>query len=87
MSKTPAPRGPTLIAETEYAGAFPVRLYQSAVTGAFKITYGAITKHNMTYEKATQEYGECLMHALGCAGKFVVDIDAGDESPAGKKER
>lgn len=36
----------------------------------FDVVYGQQVKRRLTYMSAAHEFGECLMHALCCAGKL-----------------
>ncbi len=36
----------------------------------FSVVYGSQVKNGLSYGGAAHEFGECLMHALGCAGKI-----------------
>lgn len=49
----------------EIPGQFPVKLEQRA-SGAFRVTYGAEVKDNLTYSEAAEQMGYCLMHAMAC---------------------
>lgn len=36
----------------------------------FAVQYGKQHKYNLTETEAAHEYGECIMHALTCAGRL-----------------
>lgn len=48
---------------------FDVELYQQGAD-CFTVLYGQQVKTNLTYAAAAREYGECIMHALACAGRL-----------------
>jgi hypothetical protein len=66
---------------------FGVELYQQGVD-CFAVLYGHQIKTNLTYAAAAREYGECIMHALACAGQldnsdpFEDDWEDVDNEPA-----
>lgn len=39
----------------------------------FQVRYGAVLRKDLTYAEAAKEYGECVMHALSCAGLVHTD--------------
>lgn len=39
----------------------------------FCVQYGLSVTHGMGYIDATREYGECIFHALACAGRVNND--------------
>jgi hypothetical protein len=47
--------------------AFPLKVEQGQ-NNLFTVTYGTQTKRGLSYEKAAQEFGECMFHALACEG-------------------
>ena len=46
---------------------------QQAANRSFTVKYGQAVTRGLTYVEAAKEYGECVLHALACAG--VVDAD------------
>lgn len=52
---------------------FPITLEQSQATNLFKVTYGQQVTYGLTYEQAAKELGECLLHALTCAGEVTTE--------------
>ena len=56
----------TLVSEHPIDGQFTVSLWQSR--SGFAVVYGLQLTAPLTYSQATQELGECLMHALSCQG-------------------
>lgn len=44
---------------------YPVTIERTA-HDRFTVTYGAEQKRGLSYDEATRELGECLMHALTC---------------------
>lgn len=50
--------------ETEIAG-FKISLSQTR-DGSFMVRYGKQIFKGLCYQKAAQELGECIMHALAC---------------------
>lgn len=67
-----------IVFETEIAG-YPIRLIDSRGEklgdGPFEVHYGQQTKRGLTYVKAAHKLGECLLHALSCAGRLDFDLD------------
>ena len=48
---------------------FELKLEQSeSKRGRFRVTYGKQVSNNLVYSEAAALYGECLFHALACAG-------------------
>lgn len=45
--------------------AFPIELRQTG-NDDFHVIYGSQVKNNLSYERAADELGSCLMHALAC---------------------
>lgn len=39
----------------------------------FAVVYGLDRKEKLSYTEAAKEYGECLMHALGCQGVLELE--------------
>lgn len=56
-----------IVHKTEIDGQYPVILHNNLRNG-FVVEYGAEKKEYLTYEEAAKEYGECIFHALCCAG-------------------
>lgn len=50
-------------------GQFTVSLWQNR--SGFAVVYGLQLTAPLTYSQATQELGECLMHALSCQGALT----------------
>lgn len=48
---------------------FPVLVTQ-VKNGDFTVTYGEQVKSRLNYAEAAHEFGECVFHALACAGKL-----------------
>ena len=68
-----------LIMETQIDGEISVAMFRTHF--GYAVRYGLQVKSNMRLSDATEEYRNCLSHALGCAGEF--DDDAfGDEVAA-----
>lgn len=57
-----------LVEEFQTEGQFTVSLWQSKADG-FAVTYGLQVALNLPFVDACTELGECLLHALTCAGK------------------
>lgn len=64
-----ASRHYTLAQEFPIEGQFTVSLWQSR--SGFAVVYGLQLTAPLTYSQATQELGECLMHALSCQGALA----------------
>ena len=47
----------------------PVRLYRTG-KGRFTVEYGKQVTERLSYGAAAAELGQCLMHALACAGRL-----------------
>lgn len=48
-------------------GAYPVEIFQTG-RGKYAVRYGLQLKERLSYEKAAKEFGQCVFHALACAG-------------------
>lgn len=59
----------TLVSEHPIDGQFTVSLWQSR--SGFAVVYGLQLTAPLTYSQASQELGECLMHALSCQGALA----------------
>ena len=57
-------------------GDHEVSLYQ-CINGEFFVAYGEQNSRRLDYANAAKEFGECVLHSLGCAGKL--DNEEGDE--------
>lgn len=64
-----ASRHYTLAQEFPIDGQFTVSLWQSR--SGFAVVYGMQLTAPLTYSQASQELGECLMHALSCQGALA----------------
>lgn len=57
-------------------GEHPVCLYQckqreGSLDWMYRVTYGPLVdERELRYAQAAKRFGECVMHALGCAGKL-----------------
>ena len=60
-----------LVSEHPIDGQFTVSLWQSR--SGFAVVYGLQLTAPLTYSQASQELGECLMHALSCQGVMGLD--------------
>lgn len=58
-----------LVQEFPIEGQFTVSLWQNR--SGFAVVYGLQLTAPLTYSQATQELGECLMHALSCQGALA----------------
>ena len=58
-----------LVQEFPVEGQFTVTLWQNR--SGFAVVYGLQLTAPLTYSQATQELGECLMHALSCQGALT----------------
>ncbi len=58
-----------LVSEHPFDGQFTVSLWQSR--SGFAVVYGLQLTAPLTYSQASQELGECLMHALSCQGALA----------------
>lgn len=58
--------------ETEIGG-FKITMRQNA-RGQFTVVYGKQKFAGMGYQKAAQELGECIMHAVACEGKLDTEV-------------
>lgn len=56
-----------LLVETKIPGSHEVRLYQHGVN-KFSVGYGQHVNMDLDRVQAAREYGNCIMHALSCAG-------------------
>ena len=54
------------IHETKIEGQYPVTLKK--IGKGFVVVYGHQISKQLTYAQAAQQYGECVLHALTCAG-------------------
>ena len=59
----------TLVSEHPIDGQFTVSLWQSR--SGFAVVYGLQLTAPLTYSQASQELGECLIHALSCQGALA----------------
>lgn len=59
----------TLVSEHPIDGQFTVSLWQNR--SGFAVVYGLQLTTPLTYSQATQELGECLMHAMSCQGALA----------------
>lgn len=50
-----------------------VSLYQTGV-GAFEVIYGKQIKSNLSYLKAAEEFGLCVIHSAQCGGFIEDDV-------------
>ena len=58
-----------IVLETTIEGQYTVTLRESGSGAArFRVDYGKHVADYLTYAKAAKEYGECVFHALACAG-------------------
>jgi len=48
---------------------FGIKLYQYGPDN-FTVCYGLQSKGGLTYVEATKQLGECILHALACAGRL-----------------
>lgn len=55
------------IQELTVEGQYTVTLYQIG-RKSFVVRYGSHTAEDLDYIGAAHEFGECVMHALQCAG-------------------
>lgn len=62
-----------LVAEFPVEGAYEIRLWQN--TRSYAVTYGLQLAGRLDYGQASKELGECLLHALACAGKLLLEWD------------
>ena len=58
-----------LVSEHPIDGQFTVSLWQNR--SGFAVVYGLQLTAPLTYSQASQELGECLMHALSCQGALA----------------
>lgn len=58
-----------LVSEHPIDSQFTVSLWQSR--SGFAVVYGLQLTAPLTYSQASQELGECLMHALSCQGALA----------------
>lgn len=58
-----------LVHITSIPGSYDVRLYRRE-NGLFDVHYGAEKHSNLFYREAAQEFGQCVMHSLQCAGQL-----------------
>lgn len=56
----------------EIPDSYSVVLKQNNV-GRFMVVYGGTVYSDLNYQQAAQEFGECVFHALACAGKIETD--------------
>lgn len=49
-------------------GGFDIKLYQTGKT--FDVVYGRQISTSLSYERATDELGQCILHALACEGRL-----------------
>ncbi len=56
-----------MVYQLQVPGQFEVQLRQRA-SGTFQVVYGAQLVDHLDYTAAAHEFGECAMHAMGCAG-------------------
>lgn len=59
----------TVCINTEIDGQHSVSLIQDGVD-RFEVIYGADHSGPLHYDMAAARYGECVMHALACAGRL-----------------
>jgi hypothetical protein len=57
---------------------FPIRLIQSG-PDRFTVIYGQQSTTDLNYNHAAHKLGSCLMHALACDGKILIDSDENPE--------
>lgn len=55
------------IQEVATDGQYSVKLYQKS-KNRFEVRYGLQVTTDLNYTEAAIEFGECVMHALQCAG-------------------
>lgn len=60
----------TLITSHEVPGQYPVSIRKSGKR-SFAVHYGLQTKDKLTWLEAAHEFGECVFHALECAGLII----------------
>lgn len=58
----------TICIKTKVCGAI-ISLEQNGIDD-FAVTYEKHNRKGLTYSKAAQEYGACVMHALACNGRL-----------------
>jgi hypothetical protein len=58
-----------LVDEFRIPEQFPIAIWQRS-KNTFAVTYGLQLAKDLSYAEASYELGECLLHAMSCAGKI-----------------